>query len=87
MTIVHHPTDASLAAYASGTLDECRGLVVATHVSLCAHCRNAVRAFEGVGGFLLEGAEPASMSAGALERAMARLDQSEAIAAGTAGGG
>ena len=66
MTIVHHPTDASLAAYASGTLDECRGLVVATHVSLCAHCRNAVRAFEAVGGFLLEGAEPTGMSSGAL---------------------
>ena len=76
MTIVHHPTDASLAAFASGTLDECRGLVVATHLSLCAHCRNAVRAFEAVGGFLLEGAEPTGMSAGALERAMAQLDHS-----------
>ena len=80
MTIAHHPSDATLAEFASGTLDECRGLVTATHLSLCAHCRDAVRAFECVGGFLLDWAEPANLSAGALERALAQLDR-PAIAA------
>jgi putative transcriptional regulator len=74
MTITHHPSDATLAAFASGTLDEMRGLVVATHLSLCARCRDAVATLEQVGGTLLEGAEPASLSAGALERTMTRLD-------------
>jgi putative transcriptional regulator len=78
MTITHHPSDATLAAFASGTLDEMRGLVVATHLSLCARCRAAAAALELVGGALLERAEPASMSAGALERTMARLDAQDA---------
>lgn len=79
MTIMHHPTDTTLAAFASGTLDEARGLVVATHLSLCSRCRDAVRAFEHVGGALLESAEPAVMSAGALERAMTRLEPPETV--------
>src|SRR6202034_750063 len=80
MTITHHPSDVTLAAFASGTLDESRGLVVAAHLSLCARCRNAVRSFEQVGGVLLEAAEPAVMTDGALERAMCRLGQQETIA-------
>jgi putative transcriptional regulator len=80
MTITHHPGDATLAAFAAGTLDEAKSLVVATHVSLCPACRNALRVFEHVGGALLESAEPTTMSAGALERAMVQLDRPEAIA-------
>src|ERR1700733_4291772 len=74
MTIIHHPSDETLSVFASGTLDEARAVVVATHTSLCAQCRNAVLAFECVGGALLEDAAPAEMSVGALERAMAQLD-------------
>jgi putative transcriptional regulator len=80
MTITRHPSDATLAAFASGTLDEARSLVVATHLSLCTECRSAVRAFEHVGGALLDAATPTSMSAGALERAMAELGAPEATA-------
>ena len=79
MTIKHHPSDATLAAYASGTLDQARGLVVATHLSLCAQCRAAVRKFESVGGAVLEEAEPVAMSSGALQRAMAALGPLEII--------
>jgi putative transcriptional regulator len=73
MIINHHPSDATLAAYASGTLDQARGLVVATHLSLCAQCRDAVNEFEQAGGAMLEDAEPMAMSSGALQRAMAAL--------------
>jgi len=79
MTINHHPSDATLAAYASGTLDQARGLVVATHLSLCAQCRKAVYAFEQAGGAMLEDAEPVAMSSGALERAMATLGPLDVI--------
>ena len=41
MTITHHPTDHTIAAFAAGTLDEGRALVVATHLSLCPACRKA----------------------------------------------
>jgi putative transcriptional regulator len=73
MTIIHHPSDATLAAFASGTLDEARGIVVAAHLSLCAQCRNGVHAFEQAGGALLDDVAPEALSAGALQRAMAAL--------------
>jgi putative transcriptional regulator len=79
MTIKHHPSDATLAAYTSGTLDQARGLVVATHVSLCAQCRAAVKKFESVGGAVLEESEPAALSPDALQRAMAALGPLEII--------
>jgi putative transcriptional regulator len=77
MNITHHPSDATLAAFAAGTLDEGRSLVVATHLSLCAQCRNGLRAFEHVGGALLDGLEPAVMRAGALQNAMAQIGRIE----------
>ena len=82
MTVMHHPSDETLAAFAAGALDEPRAVVVATHVSMCAHCAGAMRAFEHVGGALLEAAAPAAMSAGALERAMVQLDRTSPDTAG-----
>jgi putative transcriptional regulator len=92
MTIMHHPSAATLGAYAAGTLDEARALIVATHLSLCPQCQHARLAFEQVGGMLLETASAADMSAGALDRALARLPSAEAPAArlpvaGRSGGG
>jgi putative transcriptional regulator len=72
MTIIHHPSVMTLAAFASGTLDEARAVVVAAHMSLCPHCRRTVTGFEHLGGALLETAPPAELSADALERTMAR---------------
>jgi putative transcriptional regulator len=76
MSILHHPSDETLAAFASGTLDVGRAVVVATHVSMCAHCRKAIQALEHVGGALLDAAEPSRMSDGAQERAMMQLARS-----------
>ena len=80
MTIIHHPSDATLAAFAAGTLDEARGIVVAAHLSLCAQCRNGVHAFEQAGGALLDDVAPEALSAGALQRAMAALGPLDIIA-------
>jgi putative transcriptional regulator len=85
MTIMHHPSDTALAAFAARTLDEGRGLVVAAHISLCARCRGAVRTFEHVGGNLLYDITPVPMSANALERAFERLDQPDEILSDAAG--
>jgi putative transcriptional regulator len=83
MNITHHPGDATLAAFTSGTFDEGRSLVVAVHLSLCPQCRRAVRAFAHVGGALLDDIEPTAMRADALERAMAQIDRAEMTPAST----
>src|SRR5271166_4076517 len=75
MSILHHPSDETLAGFASGALDVGRAVVVATHVALCPRCAGAMRAFEHVGGALLEAAAPAPMSAHARERAMLQLSR------------
>lgn len=77
MTVVHHPSDETLAAFASGTLDAGHAVVVATHVCLCPHCRSLMHALEHVGGALLDAAAPTAMSTGARERALAQLGRAE----------
>ena len=81
MTIKHHPTDQTLAAYAAGTLDEAKALVVATHVSLCPQCRQAAAAFESVAGEMLQALPPAPMAADALTKTLSRLEADAAPAA------
>jgi putative transcriptional regulator len=77
MNVTRHPSDAALAAFASGSLDEGRSLVLATHLSFCRTCRKAVRTFEQVGGALLYRIESAALREGALERAVARIGEVE----------
>jgi len=71
----HHPSEAVLAAYASGALPDGPSLAVSAHLQACAHCRGAVRLFEAVGGDGLEALEPAGMKADALTQALARIEQ------------
>lgn len=74
MTITHHPTEETLAAFAGGQLDEARALVVASHVALCPECRDGLHRLEAVGGAILDETPPAAMPADALERSLAALD-------------
>lgn len=83
MKIQHHPSDETLASFASGMLDEGRSLVVATHLSLCTHCRRTLRIFEEAGGAFLAQAEPAAMRADALDRALGGLEAIEKHSAAT----
>jgi putative transcriptional regulator len=73
MTITHHPSDETLAAFASGGLDEARSVVVAAHVALCEQCRTTMGALEQVGGTLIEQAAPAALRPEALDAALARI--------------
>jgi putative transcriptional regulator len=77
MTIAHHPTGPTLAAFAAGTLDEGRALVVSTHLVGCAVCRRAVRSFEQLRGIALEDAEPVHLEEGALQRALQQISSGE----------
>ena len=71
-TIRHHVSDRLLMAYATGSLPEAFGLVIATHLSLCDECRARLGAFDAVGGQVVEGCE-AEMAAGSLDACLARL--------------
>src|SRR5689334_9012790 len=73
MTITHHPSDETLAAFASGSLDEARSVVVAAHVALCARCRATKGTLEQIGGTLIEQASPAPLRAEVLDAALARI--------------
>jgi putative transcriptional regulator len=59
VNITHHLDDATILAYAAGTLGEAHGFAVATHLAYCSTCRASVRQAESYGGELLL-AEPAS---------------------------
>jgi putative transcriptional regulator len=62
MTILHHPEDSFLAAFAAGTLDLGQHVAIATHLVACALCRQSVRTFECVGSLVLEDLPPTALS-------------------------
>jgi putative transcriptional regulator len=71
----HHIDEAMLLSYAAGTLEQSASIVVATHLSLCPHCRSALRTAEAAGGALLADISPTGVAPGALADVMTRLDQ------------
>ncbi|HEX7108209.1 MAG TPA: ChrR family anti-sigma-E factor [Aestuariivirga sp.] len=54
MTFVHHLDDATILAYAAGTLGEALSVAAACHISMCPECRTAVRKAEALGGEILD---------------------------------
>jgi putative transcriptional regulator len=74
-TISRHPDDETLARFAAGHLSAGPAVVIATHVSLCPVCAEAVAELEAVGGALLAAQEPAALASDALERVFARIDR------------
>lgn len=78
MSIVHHPSDETLGAFANGSLDAGRRVVVAAHVEMCASCQRMVRALEHIGGMQLVQSRGTPLSPDALDKALARLDAAPA---------
>lgn len=78
--IRHHPKAETLAAFAAGNLDEARGVVIATHLTLCEKCRLSVRDFQAVGGACLEAIDPIAMNDSALQSFWARAGRQEQAA-------
>jgi putative transcriptional regulator len=75
MSITQHPTDETLTAFAAGTLDEGRSVVVAAHNEMCVRCRSWIATMEGVGGVLLSDLPPADLAKDALSRTLATIDR------------
>lgn len=73
-SVQHHPSEPTLAIYATGSLGRLPGLVVATHLSFCPTCRATAHIAETVGGLLLEQLPPTPLAPDALDRTLARLD-------------
>ncbi len=74
MTINHHLDDATILAFAAGSLGEAHGIVVASHLSYCAHCRQGVRHAEAIGGGLLTDSDGAAVSDICRAATLASLD-------------
>jgi putative transcriptional regulator len=69
-----HVQEDLLLDYASGSLPAPVSLLVATHLTLCPDCRDAVTDFESIAGALLEDIDPIAMAADALEEALGVLE-------------
>ncbi len=80
MTINHHLDDATLLAYAAGTLDESTSVVVSSHIAMCSKCRAALRHGNQLGGALIEEIQPEPMGNNALGKVMERIEQTGDIA-------
>ena len=70
----HHLDDATLVSYSSGSLGMPLGVVAATHLGLCAACRERLAQADHVGGALVQQQEPASLPPRAREAMLALLD-------------
>lgn len=73
MRVQHHPSEAVLFAYGTGSLREGLALAVASHLSMCPGCVERTTDVEAIGGALLETVEPVPLNAGALDAVLARI--------------
>ena len=71
MSIVHRPSDETLAAFAAGQLDEGLAVVVACHIEADQESRRRLRELEAVQGALLDTVEPVAMASGPTDAATA----------------
>jgi putative transcriptional regulator len=73
--ITHHSSEATLAAYAAGSLPQALALVAATHLGRCATCRLSLGTLEAAGGALLDDLPPVPLAGDALDRLLDRLEE------------
>ncbi len=71
--MTHHPSPATLLAHAAGRLPVAHGIVVRTHLALCAACRAEAALGAAIGGSLLEDLPPATLAADSLASVLGRL--------------
>lgn len=82
MSIVHRPSDETLAAFAAGQLDEGPAVVVACHIEADRQSRQRLRELEAVQGALLEAEEPVAMASGPRDTSTAAQAAPVSVAAG-----
>lgn len=80
MAIQHHLDEATLMAYAAGTLPEAFSLMVAAHISMCDTCRAAMESYDAVGGTLMDShSDSVAMADDSLQQTLARIETSPAV--------
>lgn len=77
MNIKHHPDDATIVAYAAGTLDEAFAILVSCHLETCSHCREALKTAEMIGGAELETVEDAAIADGSFGHILEKISATE----------
>lgn len=75
MSILHHPSDQTLGAFASGTLDTGRHVVVSAHIEMCPSCQRMVAALDRLGGARLAQLPGTALASDALDKALSRLSE------------
>jgi len=73
-----HVSDDILTGYAAGSLDEASNLFVASHLTLCPHCRLVASKAEALGGYLLDSLEETSVSPGMMASVLGHNTRSPA---------
>lgn len=79
MKPVHHLDEATLVSYSAGALSQPLMIVAATHLAICATCRDRLLDADKVGGALVQRQEPAPVSADARAAMLARLDEAPSV--------
>jgi putative transcriptional regulator len=79
LTFVHHLDDATILAYAAGTLGEALSVAAACHISMCPECRTAVRKAEALGGEILDDLQISEVSDMCRAATLASLDDRIAV--------
>lgn len=73
--ITHHLAEEFLIEYSTGSLGEAESIIVASHISMCAVCRNQVGIYEDVGAALLEEGEMTTVDADSFTRILDKIDR------------
>lgn len=76
---MHHPDEGVLMDFASGATHEASAVLIASHLTLCAPCRDAVRKFESLGGALIDDLPSSDLADGSLDAVLAKLDAAPII--------
>ena len=74
MTINHHPDKSTIMSYAAGTLDEAFAVIVSCHLEVCAHCRDALKTAELIGGNALDSCDEAQLDNGSFGRLLEKIN-------------
>ncbi len=74
MSINHHLDEATVLAYAAGTLGEALSIAAACHISMCPDCRRAIRKAEALGGEILDDLQVSEVSDACRAATLGRLD-------------
>lgn len=74
MKTTHHLDDATVMAFAAGTLGQAHATVASAHLSVCGECRKVLREMEAIGGHVLVDQPESAVSASCRAATLASLD-------------